>query len=136
MALFVANSKEELNQWLNTIDFKKYQETELSSVYFLIEFDNHIEPLYFMPYEDVFFESPCELHILSEQPNLEEYVRDMYEMWYDTALEYEKTMVRDNVHYEIDVPQCTPFLTMPCSIIKIMTESETLDWLLEHTRKE
>ncbi len=64
---------------------------------------------------------------------LEEYVREIYyPESFKEALTYEKTMKRENKHYEIDCPQCPPFLPEEVEIVDMISESECLDWLLEH----
>ena len=126
--------RNQLYKWLSETDTSNKKETQLSSVYYLIEFNGHIEPLYFMHYEDVYFESPCVLSAYSmSEIELVEYVKDMYEAdAFDIALEFEKTMQRGNIHYEIDNPQCSPFLPNEIKILDILSETECLDWLLKH----
>ena len=41
---------------------------------------------------------------------------------------------KDGWHYDIDVPQCSPFLPDKVKIIDVFSEKECLDWLLEHTK--
>ena len=73
------HSREELYKYLDNVDWSLKEETEMSSVYFLIKFNNHIEPIYFMHYKDSYFESPCCLHSCEMNKNkLEEYVRELY----------------------------------------------------------
>lgn len=133
----IINSKEELNKYLDSIDWDEKRDTPLSSVYFLVEFDNHQEPLYFVPFEGWYFESPCCLNQWElKDDDLEEYVKEIYEdESFDESLNFEKTMQINGVHYEIYVPQCSPFLTMPCKIIKMMSETECLDWLLKKEKE-
>lgn len=128
------HSREELYKYLDSVDWNLKRETELSSVYFLVKFNNHIEPLYFMHYKNSYFESPCYLHSCDMgEYDLEEYVKDIYyPESFKEALAYEKTMKRENKHYEIDCPQCFPFLPEEVEIVGMISESECLDWLLEH----
>ena len=130
------HSRKELYKYLYNIDWNLKKETEMSSVYFLIKFNNHIEPIYFMHYKDSYFESPCCLHGCDMNENeLEEYVRELYyPESFEKALAYEKTMQRKNKHYEIDCPQCSPFLPQEVEIIDMVSESECLDWLLKHEK--
>ena len=58
----ILNSKEELYKYLNDFDFDSVRDTKLSSVYFLIVYNNCVEPIYFTSFEDVWFESSCELY--------------------------------------------------------------------------
>ena len=128
------DTKQELYDYLNNFDFDSIKDTKLSGVYFLIEFDNHIEPIYFTHFEDVWFASPCDLHEYPiDDDMVGEYVKELYFVndWAD-AYEYEKTMQRDGWHYEINCPQCSPFLPDRIKIIDIFSDSKCLDWLLSH----
>lgn len=132
------NSKQDLYNYLNNFDWKAYRNTEMSDVYFLIEYDDYVEPLHFMSFENVWFESPCSLsQCFMKDEDVAEYVKEMYfEEAFEEALEYEKMFQIDGKHYEIFNPQCFPFLPEKCKIIKPMTEKECLDWLIEHCNKE
>lgn len=129
-------TREELYNYLNTFDFNSKKDTELSSVYFLMEFDNHVEPIYFLHYEDSWFESPCELHRFPlKDDEVIEYVKEMYQTDdLSKAYEYEKILQKDGWHYDIDVPQCVPFLPNEVKIIKVFSEEECLEWLLKHAK--
>lgn len=130
------NSKQELYNYLDNVDWFSKKDTSLSSVYFLVTFDNHTEPMYFTSFEDVYFESPCELHRFPlNEDEVEEYVRELYyEDSFNNALEFERTMQRGNWHYDIDCPQCFPFLPEQLDNIQMISETECLDWLLEHCK--
>ena len=134
-------SKEELYEFLRNVNMEEKRENPMCSVYFLVEYKNidkngetkvYKEPIYFFPYEEVFFPSPCELTEWDmKQKELEEFVQEMYEMEYwEEALEYENIFQKGNKHYEIDVPQCTPFLPEKITILKMLSESECLDFLI------
>jgi len=127
------NTKQELYEYLDRFNFDSIKDTKLSSVYFLIEFDNHIEPIYFTHFEDVWFASPCYLHKrLLKTDKIMEFVKELYyeDSWED-AYEYEKVMHRDGRHYEIDCPQCEPFLPDNIKIHDVFSDSKCLDWLLD-----
>jgi hypothetical protein len=128
------NTKQELYSYLDSFDFDSVKDTKLSSVYFLIEFDNHIEPIYFAHFEDVWFASPCDLHKYPlDDDKVEEYVDYLYfDESFEYAYEYEKTMQRNGWHYEIDCPQCSPFLPDRIKIKDVFSDSKCLDWLLDH----
>jgi hypothetical protein len=130
------NSKQELYKYLDSLDWNAKRDTSLSSVYFLVTYDNHTEPIYFMSFEDVYFPSPCELHRFPFKENeIEDYVKEMYyEDSFNNALEFEKTMQRGNWHYDIDCPQCSPFLPEQLDNIEMISENECLDWLLERSK--
>lgn len=126
------NTKQELYNYLDNLNFDSIKDTKSSSVYFLIEFDNHIEPIYFTHFENVWFASPCDLRKWELENNkIMEFVKDLYyeDSWED-AFEYEKTMQRDNWHYQIDCPQCSPFLPDKIKIRDVFSDSKCLDWLL------
>lgn len=128
------DTKQELYSYLDSFDFDSIRDTKLSSVYFLIEFDNHIEPIYFTHFEDVWFASPCDLHKYPlDDDKVEEYVDYLYfDEFFEYAYEYEKTMQRNGWHYEIDCPQCSPFLPDRIKIKEVFSDSKCLDWLLDH----
>lgn len=129
------NTKQELYNYLDNFDFDSIKDTKLSSVYFLIKFDNHIEPIYFTHFENVWLASPCDLHEYPlDDDTVGEYVKELYFVndWTD-AYEYEKTMQRNGRHYEIDCPQCDPFLPDRIKIIDVFSDSKCLDWLLSHS---
>lgn len=135
MGILLKNKEERYN-YLRNIDISSKKETKMSSVYFLVKYgkEGFIEPIYFTSYEGHFFESPCVLNSYNlNESELEEYVHDTYvkEAW-EEALIYEKTMMRENIHYEIDCPQTNLFLPNEIEIIDILSESECVDWLLTH----
>lgn len=126
------NTKQELYDFLNSFDFNSKKEVELASVYFLVKYENYTEPIYFTKYEDVWFPSPCVLRSFPlKNAELSNYVKEMYEdTSFDKSLEYEKLFQREDTHYEIDVPQCTPFLPEKTEIISIFTETQCLNYLI------
>ena len=127
------STKQELQDFLNNFDFDSIRNTKMSSVYFLTEFDNHIAPIYFWRWSDVWFPAPCELfrYPLKDDESME-FVKDLYneEDW-EVAYEYEKSMVREDWHYEIHCPQCTPFLPDNIKIVMAFSDSGCLDWMLK-----
>lgn len=128
------NTRQELYNYLNNFDFDSVKDTSLSSVYFLVEYDRYREPIYFTPFEDVWFGVPCYCNEFSlEDDELIGYVKELYEedSWQD-AYEYEKIMQRNGCHYDIDCPQCSPFLPDKIKILDVFSDSKCLDWLLEH----
>lgn len=130
------NTKQELYEYLDEFDFDSVKDTKLSCVYFLVEFDNHIEPIYFTHIENVWFAAPCELHRYPfKNDEVMEFARETYyEDYWEDAYEYEKTMQRNDWHYEINLPQCAPFLPDKIKIIDIFSDSKCLDWLLDQRR--
>lgn len=130
------HSKKELYQYLDNADWNLKKENKLADVYFLIKFEQHIEPIYFTQFEDVYFESPCDLKRFPlEENELSEYVKEMYGAdEFEMALEYEKLLQREGWHYEIMCWQCSPFLPEEIEVIDMISESECLDWLLKHEK--
>lgn len=135
----VIYSKQELYDFLNKTNKKEKekQETELSSIFYLVKYNDVTEPIYFFKFEDVYFASPCVLHsIKMQEEELEKYVRATYEdNSFEEALKYEKTLYVDSILYEIDNPQVAPFLPEKIEIEAILSESECLKWLLNHMKK-
>ena len=126
------NTKQELYNYLNGFNFDSIKDTKLSSVYFLVEYDRYREPIYFMPFEDVWFGFPCYCYEFPLEDNeVIGFVRELYykDSWED-AYEYEKIMQRNGYHYNIDCPQCAPFLPDKIKIIDIFSDSGFLDWFL------
>ena len=132
------NTKQELYNYLNNFNFDSVKDTKVSSVYFLVEFDEHTEPIYFTYYDGVWFESPCILHwCYLNDKDVMRFVKDIYyeSCWYD-AYAYEKTMQRNGKHYWIDCPQCTPFLPDIIKIEDVFSDSKCLDWILDQANNE
>lgn len=128
------NTKKELYAFLDKFDFDSVKDTEMSSVYFLVEYDNHIEPIFFAHYKDFWLAAPCALRQFPLDNNdVKKYVKDMYEAesWIE-AYEFEKLMQKNGVHYEIDCPQCTPFLPEKIKIKEVFSDIKCLDWLLKN----
>lgn len=128
------NTKQELYDYLNSFDFDSVKDTEVSSVYFLVESDNHIEPIYFFNFDGAWFESYCQL---KEAPLDDSEVKKyMWETYYEPVLvglyEHEMNMQRNGVHYRINNPHCFPFLPKKIKILDVFSDKKCLDWLLDH----
>lgn len=126
------HNRKELYDYLNSVDWGAKRYTELSSVYFLVRYDGHVEPVYFAPFEEVYFETPCDLQRFPlKEEELREYVQVMYDPEHEeAAYEHEKSMQRGEWHYEIQCWQCSPFLPDEVEILAVLSEPECLDWLL------
>lgn len=99
---------------------------ENPSDYYMVTWNNHTEPLYFMPYGDTFFESPLEVrrYPMDEQ-ELWEYVKEQYlEKYWEESFEKEKKNLIDGYWYEIDCPQCSPFLPFEIDSVYPISEEE------------
>lgn len=133
----LCKTRQDMYNYLDSLDFSEKKETEMSSVYFLIKENGIEEMVYFMPYNGSYFESPCMLREWQmKKEELRKYVEELYtkESW-DAAYEYEKLMQIDDNHYEIDNFQCEPYLKENIEIIQMVSESECLQWLIQK-RKE
>ena len=149
MALCVARTRQELYDCLRKNDYGLAETYE--SQYVLIQYSDKGEEftdlVYFMPFNDVFFESPCTLMSTEFEGDADQYVQmyvdDIYEFqesaenngeeWYenrDNAIHYEKSMIRGNKHYQIENFQTMPYIQMPCTVIRIMGEQEALEYLI------
>ena len=130
------NSKAELYNHLNTFDFSSVRDCKMASVYFLVEHDSKVWPMHFMPFKDVWFESPCSLHKFplkdDEVSNLVISLYD-YEMFQE-AYELEKRMQKNGWHYSIENFQCSPFLPEKITILDVFSDEKCLEWLLEHAK--
>ena len=133
----VFNNKQTLYEYLNNFNFDCYRETELSSVYFLVLHSGKTEPIYFVKYDDVWFASPCSLQSFKmAKEDILNFVDSIYEPdGIEEALKFETLMHRDNYHYSINSPQCAPFLPEKVEILKVLTESECLDFLISNKTK-
>lgn len=128
----IFNNREELNTYLNSFDFDSTGRTAYSNVYFLVRWDGHEEPLYFFDYMGAWFESDCELSCASiGECGLDVYLHELYEDVDEILISHEKDMCREGMHYEIISCQGLPFIEFPCEIVRHMTETELLDYLLE-----
>lgn len=114
-----------------------------TGVYALVSYDGIVEPIWFSKYKqesgkDWFLESPCELYKLIEidKPTDDfalEYADSILEEGVDREKYIEeniKPMIVDFVLYEIENFQCSPYLPKMVDDIKIITERECLEFML------
>ena len=106
---------------------------EHGSDYYMVTWDGHTEPLYFMPYNGTYFESPLEVRRCQmTEEELWEYVKFQYlEKYLDESFEREKKNLIDGYWYEIDCPQCTPFLPFEIDDVYPISEEEYLRQVAE-----
>ena len=110
---------------MTKVELYRYIE-ENPSDYYMVTWDGHTEPLYFMHYGSTYFESPLEgrRYPMNEQ-DLWEYVKDQYlEKYWEESFEQEKKNLIDGFWYEIDCPQCSPFLPFEIESIYPISEEE------------
>ena len=89
--------------------------------------------IHFIFYEGVCFETPIEVRRspMTEE-GLREYVHEQYfEEYWDSAFEEEKNRLIDGYLYDIDYPQCLPFLPSEIEDIYPITEREYLKTVIE-----
>ena len=133
--LFTGNKKE-LYQFLNNFDFDSIRTTPLSDIVFKVnfrqdddkktEFTDYIK---FSPYEDVWFESPCEIRQFNlNQSDLKQYIKEDYGDCTELIMKYEQTLQRGNFHYNIDFPQVFPFMAEDnITILEAISEEKLID---------
>ena len=81
-----------------------------------------------MPYNGTYFESPLEVrrYQMTEQ-ELWEYVKEQYlEQYWNESFEREKKNLIDGFWYEVDCPQCSPFLPFEIDNVYPISEEEYL----------
>lgn len=129
------NSKEALYAYLNTFDFESVRDCNLASVYFLVEYESHIWPMHFVPFENAWFESPCSLRKFPlKDDEVANWVMSTYEDdAFADAYELEKKMQKNDWHYSIENFQCAPFLPDKIRIVDVFSDVKCLDWILGHS---
>lgn len=135
MSKYIFKTKKDLYDFLDKNN--RIKNTDMGVTFFLVKYDSKVEPVYFTRYSDVYFPSPCELRSFPMLDNeLNDYVKELYHKEsYETALEFEKTMQKNNIHYEVDVPQVLPFLPEEIEILDVFSEEECLEYLLKEEKK-
>lgn len=126
--------KEELQRYIKENYHKIHRETELSSVYFMITYkDGSKEPLYFYSHNGYYFDAPCVLVNIGNSlvsKKLFDFVKEQYTGDLIEAYNYEKTMMLNGKHYDIDCPQCNRTEFPEEFDIEPLTERECLEWLV------
>lgn len=121
----------------NKIDFGTYA---------LVTYNNNIEPTWFTKYDfgnvEWFLESPCCLYKVADVGNdtnafVRKYMDEVVsledgESEEDYINNYVLPMIVNNVMYEIENFQCAPYLSEYVDNIKLISERECLEWMLEH----
>lgn len=133
---------------INVKEFLLKQNIEIDA-YALVTYDNKTEPTYFSRFNlgdgNWFLESPCELYKVlnlsrineSKDDYLKEYVLELIEDENgvdDYIDKFVTPMIIDDVLYEIENFQCSPYLPKEVDEIKIVSERECLEYILS-TRK-
>lgn len=93
------------------------------------------EPVHFLLFNNSWLHSGVEVRRMDiyDEEELKEYVREMYEdEFFDDAYENEKKNWIDGYLYDIDFPQCMPFLPDEIIDIKPISEANFLANTIEH----
>lgn len=127
------HTRAELYRFLNDYDWKEKQETPFSSVFFLIKYDEKTWPIYFIRTKDHWAEYECFLARYNlEERYLEAHTRMYYpDVEYGSAYAYAKTRYRNGYLYEIETIWQSSFLPEELTIIKALSESECIEWLIQ-----
>lgn len=128
------------------IDVEKFLlKNNVDYAYALVKYNNKIEPIYFRKYTNEdnsiwFLESSCELNKIMKVSKpidkfCREYVEQYIELESDENEEYFinqfiKPMIVNGWLYEIENFQCEPFLPINVDDIKLISEKECLEYML------
>lgn len=137
---FKARSREELNTRLKEIRYgeRREEENPFACQYALISFEIGKEQLvYFTQLNGMFFESPCELMKTKMQVPREEFIDRTLSIRYchlDSGTrrllkEFMEETMDGNYYYGIENPQTIPFIEFPCTVKRILSEREAVDYL-------
>lgn len=111
--------------------------------YTLVTYNNKTEPTWFTKYNYEnkfwFLESPCQLYKVMElkepvDEQLKEYVSEFLDKDVDIDKyinEYVKPMIVNNVLFDIENFQCSPYLPKYAEDIKLISERECLEYMLK-----
>jgi len=111
---------------------------ENPSDYYMVTWNGHTEALYFMPYGNTYFESPLQVRRYPmTEDDLWEYIKTTYlEKYWKEAFEEEKENLIDGYWYEIDCPQCAPFLPFEVDNIYPISEKDYLQLYISNTKEK
>ena len=115
-----------------------------SMQYALVEYDGHIEAVYFVQHSHNgnpwFMESPCnpcKEHEFTDNENIEEWCLSVADELLEPDVDrkeyyeqYMKPLIIGNVFYDIDCPQVEPYLPKEVDDIILITERECLLFLV------
>ena len=129
------NIQEYLKENFNT-------ETPYAIVTYVENEKEHSDLVYFVCYNDWYLEAPCCLISMPFKEDVESfcnhYVNDVIELEDNSEKskreyieKYIRPMIRNNTYYEIDCPQTGPFLPKQVKSIKLISETEALDFILK-----
>lgn len=134
------------------IKWREYLKENISSFtgYALVTYNGVTEATYFASYSadddmnDWYLESPCLLYKIDEintpiDEFCEKYVREYIELEdkeevKDYIEKYVKPMIIDNIFYEIENFQVAPYLPEEVNEIKLISERECLEWLIDQSK--
>lgn len=121
---------------MNKQELYKYIDENPSSIY-LITCDGKTEPIHFFSYEGLYFE--CSVCIyryeIKTEEELKKYCSELY-IDPEDGFKIEKEYWIDGYLYDIDYPQCTPFLPDKIDGIKPISEKDYLLSIIPEWEKE
>ena len=135
---------------INIQDFLMASEIEVGC-YTLVTYNNKTEAIYFSKYKDNgrtwFLESPCECRIVDKVIGdkikfCQEHVRTYYSIKggkkgiVKFSKEYIEPLVVDDILYEVENYQCSPFLPKEVDNIEIISERDCLLYILNRLKEE
>lgn len=131
---------------VNVQEFLSKQNIDVGA-YALVTYDNKTEPTYFCAYcgGAYVLESRCELYKMEDvESDVETFCKEIGskiekihrlkagEIGEEYIDKFIKPMIIDNVLYEIENFQCSPYLPDEVDDIKIMSERECLEYMINH----
>lgn len=124
---YIANTREELNEFISKFT---REEDDFLNNYFYIKSEDFKGIVYFSRFNKNYFESTCNIVKTGiPEDELKDYVNNTYEKEYFVpALEFEKKMVKDGIHYDIFCPKCIPFLRFPVTFVSVFNDVEVLNY--------
>lgn len=122
-------------------------DSKLDGTYTLVTYDNKVEATWFTKHyygdKPWFLESPCEPYKIME---VDKPINEFAKWYVDGLLEDDVDeenyinicvlpMIVDNVLFEIETFQCSPYLPKEVDDIKLISERECLEWMLNNKVK-
>jgi hypothetical protein len=114
--------------------------------YALVTYDGKVEPTWFTKYNfedgEWFLESPCELYEVKkiEEPiekflyEYASFIVEEFENPQEYIEKYVRHMIIDNILYTIENFQCSPYLPKKVEDIKLISERECLEYMLNKSK--
>lgn len=138
------SNKEELFQFLETNCPREgsyaiitYEDGKQESIWFSVfnnwtTDENGVPKNWYLESPNMLFRTELAMPYLD---SLKAYANEIYEEVNEDLIKELLSMVRNGCLYEIDSFQCEPFLPDKLDDIKLVSESECLDWMLENNKQ-